>query len=233
MIEKQTTFSGFFPATHEFLLALAMNNSKPWFLDHKGEYTELLLDPMRQLVIELAPSMHAIDPEFETAPEVDKTISRIYRDIRFSKDKSPYRSNMWITFKRRNPDWKDSPAYYFEIFPDGYRYGMGYYSPSTDTMARFRKAIVAGKKLFVKAVSPLESVFTLQGEDYKKKPDAPADPLIRTWYMKKYFYLARNSGIDDVLHSAGLVRELEKGFKLLAPLYRFLMSLKGEELAEK
>jgi uncharacterized protein (TIGR02453 family) len=225
MAQKSIPNKGFSGATLEFLLALAMNNSKPWFKDHRDEYEKYLLEPMRHLVIELAPAMLRIDPAFETAPETDKTISRIYRDVRFSKDKSPYRANMWISFKRRTPDWKDSPVYYFEIFPDKYRFGMGYYSPSTQTMTAFRKAILARRSEFTKVISPIDGVFTLHGDDYKKRPDAPEDPALRAWYMKKNFYLAQNRETDKLLFSPKLAKHVEDGFILLAPLYRFLWSL--------
>jgi uncharacterized protein (TIGR02453 family) len=226
-MQENDSFNGFSIHTLQFLSELALNNSRPWFDAHKDSFVRYLLDPMRGLVIDIAPTMIDIDPDFETAPEVDRTISRIYRDIRFSKDKSPYRSNMWITFKRRNPDWKDAPAYFFELMPDWYRYGMGYYSPSTETMAKFREAIASKSADFMKVAAPLEGEFELAGEDYKQRKDAPSDPLLRKWFVKKNFYLTRDSDVDDLLFSHDLVPALERGFKLLAPLYWFLMGLQG------
>ena len=104
-------FTGFKPEAIQFLNNLGMDNTKAWFEDHRADYTEYLLEPMKNLVIDLTGAMHSIDPGFETRPLVDKTISRIYRDVRFSRDKSPYRTNMWIVFKRRVTDWKDYPAF--------------------------------------------------------------------------------------------------------------------------
>lgn len=127
-------FEGFLPETLEFLGNLEANNNKVWFEMHKQEYQEHLLQPLQDLVVDLSGFILTIDPYFETTPAINKTISRIHRDTRFSRDKSPYRSTMWITFKRSRKDWKDAPAYFFEISPDSYRYGMGFYSASKGTV---------------------------------------------------------------------------------------------------
>lgn len=88
---------------------ILVNNSKSWFEDNKHMYSECVLKPAQSLVSELSDFMLAIDPYLETAPTVGKTISRIYRDTRFSKDKSPFRTNIWITLKRPKKEWVDAP----------------------------------------------------------------------------------------------------------------------------
>ncbi|MEW6457318.1 MAG: DUF2461 family protein [Acidobacteriota bacterium] len=72
----------------------------------------------------------------------------------------------WIVFKRPNKDWKDAPAYFFEISPDSYRYGMGFYSASPDTMDRFREMIDKKPKEFLKAISfyAKQQIFVVEGE---------------------------------------------------------------------
>lgn len=124
---KEYQFKGFSPEALHFLIDIRTNNSKAWYEEHKPDYRQLLLIPFQNLVSDLSGSMLNIDPQFITTPAVDKTISRIYRDTRFSKDKSLYRDSMWLTFKRPITDWKEVPAYFFEITPQNYRYGMGFY----------------------------------------------------------------------------------------------------------
>ncbi len=58
----------------------------------------------------------------KVSPQINRTISRIYRDTRFSKDKSPYKTTMWVTFKRPVKEWQNAPAYFFEITLESYRY---------------------------------------------------------------------------------------------------------------
>ena len=108
-------FEGFSKDSIVFLRELKKNNNKQWFESHKSDYEALLLAPLKNLVSDLGDFMLSIDNFFEVTPSVNKTISRIYRDTRFSHDKSPYKTSLWITFKRPQKDWKDAPAYFFEI----------------------------------------------------------------------------------------------------------------------
>lgn len=96
---EEKRFSGFSPKTLKFLRGLKTNNNKAWFQAHRADYEKYVLQPLRDLVIDLGDFMLDIDPFFEITPSVNKTISRIYRDTRFSKDKSPFRSTVWFTFK--------------------------------------------------------------------------------------------------------------------------------------
>jgi uncharacterized protein (TIGR02453 family) len=220
-------FNGFSAETLEFLKSLGENNNKQWFLQHKSDYERCLLFPMQNLVKDLGPYMLSIDPFLEIRPAVDKTISRIYRDTRFSKDKSPLRANMWITFKRYRKDWKDWPSFYLELFPDWYRYGMGYYSPSKDTMDSFRRSIIDKPDKFHSAISFSNNGkdFIVEGEKYKKilNSDVPEEDL--EWYQWKYFYVTCNRKADDLLYSKELVKLLIDGFNTLAPFYHYLWEL--------
>ncbi|NOY07643.1 MAG: DUF2461 domain-containing protein [Spirochaetes bacterium] len=223
-------FTGFFPRTLDFLKDLKSNNSKAWFDAHKQDYRECLLDPMRSLVKEMGKSMLTIDPYLVTIPLINKTISRIYRDTRFSKDKSLFKNVMWITFKRPGKDWRDAPAYFFEISPDSYRYGMGFYSASKSTMDRFRKMIDEKPEEFLQAISfySKQRIFVLEGAKYKKIPDKKKPEIIIDWYRRRNLYLACNRKPDNRLFSRALADDLISGFELLAPLYHYLRKIKTE-----
>ncbi|MHB8918961.1 MAG: DUF2461 family protein, partial [Desulfocucumaceae bacterium] len=118
---KNGSFNGFSPETLEFLINLGLNNDKAWFESNKHQYQEFLLEPLRSLASDLGPFMLSIDPYLEVSP--GRSVSRIYRDTRFSRDKSPYKTNMWAAFKRPSRDWKADPVFFFEIYQDWYRYG--------------------------------------------------------------------------------------------------------------
>jgi uncharacterized protein (TIGR02453 family) len=148
--------------------------------------------------------MLGIDLSFEVAPAVGKTISRIYRDTRFSKDKSPFHDCAWITFKRSGKDWsRYIPGYFLEIAPKSYRYGMGFYEAAPDLMARFRERIEEDPESFVKAVGWLDKqkVFTVEGERYKRPTGQDKPEPIRTWCGYRSFYLTCNRTIDDAILS--------------------------------
>ena len=158
-------FHGFSPHSLAFFEQLAAHNSKPWFEAHRDDYEEYLLEPLKELVSDLTPAMLALDPDLITTPAVDKTISRIYRDTRFSRNKSPYKTCLWITFKRRSPDWKSAPCFFFEISADLCRYGMGFYSAERTTMDNLRRFIETRPDEFRTAIACLagQDIFNLEG----------------------------------------------------------------------
>ncbi|HEX2923516.1 MAG TPA: DUF2461 family protein, partial [Chloroflexota bacterium] len=116
-------FAGFAPESVAFLRSLADDkcNNREWFESHRADYQSHILEPLRSLVQELGLFMLSLDPYLDVTPAMNHTISRIHRDTRFSRDKSPYRRCMWITFKRPSADWKDRPCFFFEIGRESYR----------------------------------------------------------------------------------------------------------------
>ncbi|MEW6482054.1 MAG: DUF2461 domain-containing protein [bacterium] len=225
-------FRGFRDNTCKFLKDLGKNNEKKWFETHRREYNEYLLTPLQNLVVDMGEFMLTIDPYFEIRPMIDKTISRIYRDTRFSPDKSLYRSNMWIVFKRPNKNWKDAPAYFFEIYPDWYRYGMGFYQASKDTMDAFREEIRKEPTKFLRIISKIKS-FEIKGELYKRPLWTDLPQEIQKYYQRKSFYMEYRKSIDEILFSPKLVDELVQKYEILRPLYLYLLDIKEKVRSER
>lgn len=212
-----------------FLSEVKQQNSKEWFDKNKSIYKSCLLEPFQKLVKELTPTMQSIDPNIEVSPTIGKTISRIYQDMRFSKDKSRFRNRMWLTFKRDKKYWIDSPVYFFEIRPDSFYYGLGYYSATRATMDRVREHIIRCENEFRNATTHLLPVFELVGETYKRhlKPEQPED--IATWYNRKSFSVIKENHDIIELFEPQLVSTLAHAFIQLAPLYTFLMHIEEEK----
>jgi uncharacterized protein (TIGR02453 family) len=226
--EQRRCFSGFSHKTLKFLKSLAANNNKKWFEAHRHDYEEYVLQPLRDLVTDLGDFMLDIDPRFEITPTVNKTISRIYRDTRFSKDKSPFRSTVWITFKYQKKDWTTQVCgYFFELSINAYRYGMGFYDAAPAIMSRFREMIDENPEEFLKAISFFanQRTFVLEGEKYKRIIDKNKPKQIQDWYQRKNMYMVCNRKINDRLFSNKLVDDLIYGFGLIAPLYRYLQKI--------
>lgn len=230
MMSCEHPFTGFHKETFVFLRSLEKNNNKKWFDQHKNDYHNFLLNPLKNLVSDLSGFMLTIDPYFEVSPAVNRTISRIYRDTRFTKDKSPYKTTAWITFKRPKKDWKDSPAYFLELSPYSYRFGMGLYNASPNTMRGFRDAIDDKVDDFLQAISfyPKQKMFKIEGNQYKRviNQHQPAD--IQEWYQRKNLYIVCNRKIDKCLFSSKLVDDLRFGFRLLDPFYHYLWRTKSQ-----
>jgi uncharacterized protein (TIGR02453 family) len=220
-------FSGFSQKALTFLKQLKKNNDKVWFDAHKKEFEQHLLQPLQALVSDLGASMLAIDPQLEVRPITNKTISRIYRDARFSKDKSPYKTTLWITFKRPGENWQDGPAYFFEIGIDLYRYGMGFYQASKNTMDKLREVIDTKPKAFQKAIAFYEGQknFVVEGEQYKRVLDPGKPEALQVWYQRKSLYLVCTRKIDKALFGRKLLNDLKTGYALLAPLYHLFWEI--------
>ncbi|MGE5294752.1 MAG: DUF2461 domain-containing protein [Solirubrobacterales bacterium] len=229
-------FRGFTRRTFTFLRDLHTNNDKTWFKAHREVYEEHVLQPLRDLVTDVSDFMLGIDLSFEVAPSVGKTISRIFRDTRFSKDKSPFHDCAWIVFKRPNKDWsRYIPGYFLEIAPKSYRYGLGFYDAAPDLMARFRERIDEDPESFLKAVGWLDKqkVFTVEGERYKRPMGQDKPEPIRTWYGYKSFYLTSNRTIDDAILSPKFADQLMDHFGMAAPLYRYVFRIASQVLGER
>ena len=227
--EQQRCFDGFSRNTLKFLKSLEANNNKAWFEKHRDEYNKFVLEPLRNLVTDLGEFMLDIDPCFEITPVVNKTISRIYRDTRFSRDKSPYRSTVWIIFKNKNKDWATlASGYFFELSVNSYRYGMGFYNAAPLIMAKFREMIDENPEEFLKTISFFEKQknLVLEGEKYKRIIDKTKPEKIQNWYQRKNMYLVCNRKIDKTLFSDKLVDNLASNFKMISPLYHYFQKIK-------
>ncbi|RWR02336.1 hypothetical protein ED28_08120 [[Pantoea] beijingensis] len=222
-------FNGFNQEGLTFLQQLSRNNDKEWFEEHRHIYEKELLKPFRELVTALSNDMIAIDDLFEVSPAVGKTLSRMHRDTRFSHDKSPYRSNIWLTFKRARKNWTDAPTYFFEIGPDWWRYGLGYYSASRNTMNLFREKLANNPTDFFQRVNPVLSTFEVDGESYKRPLIKDMPEELALWYNKKSLALISNHQNMDTLFSSDLIAMLAGDFKKLSPLYQFLMQIEVEK----
>ncbi|MBI5638141.1 MAG: DUF2461 domain-containing protein [Nitrospinae bacterium] len=223
-------FQGFSRETSRFLHDLKRNNNKGWFESNKARYQDVLIKPLTELASDLAPFMLSIDSHMEVTPAVNKTISRIYRDTRFSRDKSPYKTTMWITYKRPRKNWVSAPAYFFEISEESYRYGMGFYSAEKGTMDGLRWAINDDPAGFLKATAfySKQNAFAVEGEKYKRLLSETIPPELLDWYQRKNLYLVCNRKMEGSIFSRKLVADLKGGFSLLGPFYHYLRKVTEE-----
>jgi uncharacterized protein (TIGR02453 family) len=220
-----TSFAGFTPQTLDFLISLQFNNNKAWFEENRQNYQDFVLVPLQLLVRELSETMLSIDPLLETRPAVGKTISRIHRDTRFSHDKSPYRSNAWVTFKRSSSKMQTTPAWFFEITPSSYSYGMGYYMADKETMDHLRQKIKNKPSEFENAIAfySAQQTYKLEGDTYKRTLLPSLPKALQPWYQKKDLYLICNKKADSRLFDSELVGDLKEDFTMLSGFYHYLL----------
>src|ERR687888_1622679 len=138
---KETSFG---PELFAFLEDLRANNNREWFAANKHRYEEHLLEPAIAFIDAFAPRLEKISPHFRADSRPSGgSLFRIYRDTRFSKDKSPYKTNLGIHFRHERAKDVDAPGYYLHIGPGEVFAGGGMWHPDSSTATRIREAIVA------------------------------------------------------------------------------------------
>lgn len=218
-------FNGFTKESITFLKELAANNNKEWFEKNRETYQNEIFLPLKQLAIDLGPVINKIDEKIDITPQFNRTISRIYRDTRFSNDKSPFRTDQWLSFKRPVKIFGNVPEFFFYITPEEYHTGMGYYAATPLNMEKFRSFVDNHPDHFDLIIKNFESdkKYQLLGDEYKKRIPNPHPEKFQDWYNKKSFYVACSTMIDRKFFSPELGREIADRFRFEAELYSFII----------
>lgn len=215
----------FTPETFDFLVENKMMNSKEWFHEHKSIYDERVLKPLTELAMALGDMIAVMDEKIITTPKINKTISRIYRDTRFSKDKSLFRDSVWLSFKRDKKEFLHYPEFYVVMTPEMLLYGCGYYYTKPETMKCIRELILQDDPMYKKALKAYrsQSVFTVDGDGYKRSkfPDQPEEK--RLWLDKKSISFSRYSQDFSLVFSSALAETLCRDLVLMKDVYDFLI----------
>lgn len=214
-------FTGYTQETFEFFMAIRFNNNRPFFQANYDWYQNAVRQPSLELASALCDTVEAIDPDLERRPY--RTLSHINRDVRFAKDKSPYRDYLWICFKHMDSNKGKLPELYFDVNDEGSSFGMGFYRSNATLMRRFRKRIDADPQKFLDLYTPIANEFALSDfPDKKAAAPETLPPFARAIYSANRFYLSRNITDFDLIRSSELANFLIDGFNRLKPLYRFI-----------
>lgn len=209
--------------TIDFLLENSYMDSKAWFEAHRADYHKYALQPMAELVDALTPALLAIDPQLVCIPKVGKSISRIWRDTRFSRDKSMFRDVMWCSFFREKN--RGMPGFWFEFSPRVLRWGCGWYQTPPEVMARLRELILANDADWRACLAFYQAQDTFHLEaDYYRRSRHPAQPEpLRQWLDLKSVCLTCDNAGYALLFSDALAQRLHADFQALGPAYRFFL----------
>lgn len=216
-------FPGYSASAVAWLRALPENNNREWFAANKEIYEREVKMPTVALVTALNETLAADMPEyFQDQPE--KTIFRIYRDTRFRKDKTPYKTHVGAVFGRRGMADKAS-GFYFQISAEGVGIAGGSYMPPSDSLLAIRTKIASSYEEFAGLLKDkkLRKVMgELQGDALARPPKgfAPDHPGIN-FLKKKQFYFWKELP-PDLLTSRKLEKEILAHFAVMRPVMLFL-----------
>lgn len=219
----RSAFPGFPPEAPQFFRGLARNNRREWFQPRKSIFEEKVKQPMREMVDALNAELRKFAPAYVTDPE--KAIYRIYRDTRFSKDKTPYKDHVAASFYRRNAAGHGDAGLYVAMSHKETAIGGGVYMPDPAALLAIRGHIAAHHEQFrkiLKARAVKELFGTLHGEQLTRVPkgfaaDHPAADLLR--YKRFILYVELP---PELATTPAFFTETVKRFRAMQPFLDFL-----------
>jgi len=232
----------FTAATFRFFRGLARHNAKPWFEAHRPEYERDVRAPMQALIEEMDVRLARLAPEITGDPE--RSMFRIYRDIRFSKDKSPYKTHAACWFHHRDADARvggdaegGGAGFYVHIAPGSSFVGAGMWMPPRPILNRLRDAIADDRKGFERIVRDAGFRRRYGGLDdeatLKRMPRGFPETHPAARWLKYQSYTAGRPLSDMQATSARLPAVLEADFARLLPLVQWLNAALGLSAAER
>jgi len=229
-----SAFSGFSRDLPAFLGELRENNSKAWFDENRHRYESVYLEPAKAFVAAIAPDLHAVSPAIAAEPRVNGAVMRVNRDIRFSKDKTPYKTTMDIHFVEGATKLKSNPAYLFRFTAEAFHIGVGAHGFNKAQLAAWREALVddTAGKAFRTALSAASKAGYDDpgGQHYKTVPRGlPADHPNADFLRFNMFYLTREeSPPPDALFTPQAVDNCMAAFHALRPVQAWLVDQVGD-----
>ena len=220
----------FTPELFRFLKELKDHNRRGWFEENKARYEEYVREPFLRLIGDLAPDLGKINPHMRADPRpTGGSLMRIHRDIRFSKDKSPYKTFAAAHFGHAQASDGAKPAYYLHLEPGRSSIGAGVWRPEPGPLKNIRDAIVKHSRDWeeITANRDFQSTCGMAGESLRRPPVGydPQHPLIEDIKRKDFVTSSRLTNHEVCAKD---FRAIVLGhFRKMAPLLRFLSEAVG------
>ena len=215
----------FTPKLFSYLRDLRANNNRDWFQDNKERYENDVRHPGLQFISDFGPHLRKISPNFVADPRpVGGSMFRIYRDVRFSKDKSPYKTAVGIQFRHKQCRDVHSPGFYLHLEPGSSFAGVGIYHPDGPTLRDIRAFLVDNSTRWKRLTQGkrFQQSWELGGESLKRAPKGydPDHPLIEDLKRKDFVAFAKIP--DSRITGKGFLDEYTRLCRDGAPLVKFL-----------
>ncbi|MGI9301634.1 MAG: DUF2461 domain-containing protein [Gammaproteobacteria bacterium] len=221
----KTDFAGFQPELIKFLSDLGRNNNRDWFNANKKRYEQQIVDPVLEFIAAMGPPLRKVSRHFEAIPKkTGGSLMRVYRDTRFSKDKTPYKTNVGIHFRHALGKDVHAPGFYVHFDTKDVFLGIGLWHPEPAALAGIRERIATRQKDWLKARDDKDfrRQFELGGESLKRPPKGYAadHPLIDD--LKRKDFIAMNNLAAKDLYRGDFADRVGGAFVAAKPFMRFL-----------
>jgi uncharacterized protein (TIGR02453 family) len=228
MAENVNSFRGFPADFFAFFRELKENNERPWFEANKERFRESVQGSMSEFIAALAPHLARVSKEFIADPRPNGgSMFRIYRDVRFSRDKRPYKEHGACQFRHRLGRDVHAPGFYVHLAPGEVFVGGGLWMPEADALFKVRSTIAAKTAQWKRVANGRDFARRfggVEGEGLTRPPKGfdPSHPAIED-LKRKSFHVMQNSS-EKAAQSRSFVTEVADAFAASSPLMRFLCS---------
>jgi uncharacterized protein (TIGR02453 family) len=217
-VSKTSYFTG---QTFRFLRDLAAHNDRAWFTDNRARYEAHVRDPALRFIEDFSARLKRISPHFHAGP---RSLFRIHRDVRFSKDKSPYKTHTGIHFRHDTSKDAHAPGFYLHLEPGSVFAGVGIWHPDAPTLRKIRTRIAEQPAEWRRAsrTEKFADTFELAGDRLTRPPKGfdPEHPLIED--LKRTDYMGVRTLTQRFATAPDLPDALAEVFGAGKPLIRFL-----------
>ncbi len=219
-------FNGFPKEAFTFLRGLARNNAKAWFDEHRKEYDEYLMEPAKAFVLAMGERFESFAPSVVVEPRVNGSIRRINRDVRFSKDKRPYKTWLDMQFWEGEDKRCGHASFFCRIEADKLYLGAGMYEFPKGQLEAYRNAVAddATGRALAKTVAKLEKAgYPVGGKHYKRVPRGfAADHDRADLLMHSGLFAIKEIKRPQEIHSKKFLAFCTGHYKKVLPLFDWL-----------
>jgi uncharacterized protein (TIGR02453 family) len=211
--------------TFKFLDELAANNNRPWFEANKPRYETLVREPALDFIEAMGPVLESFAPHFVAEPrKVGGSLMRVFRDTRFARDKTPYKTNIGIQFRHALGKDVHAPGFYVHIATDECFFGVGCWHPDPDMMGRIREHIAEKPEKWFAARDDkaFATQWKLGGDSLTRPPRGYAadHPALEDLKRKDFIGMAPLTAAEAT--GSHLVELTARRFAVAVPFMRFL-----------
>lgn len=230
------TFKGFSRNTVSFFRNLEANNTKVWFDAHRTQYDRYVVEPSRDFVFALGKRLVRIAGRVIADPRVNRSLFRINRDTRFSKDKSPYKTNLGIWFWEGHLKRMACSGFYFHLSPAELMLGVGIYRFPKEMLGTYRDTVVDpkyGPPLTRAAARVEKEGYIIGGTHYKKTPrDYDPEHLNARFLLHHGLFAFVETRIPREFYSSDLIDFCYDHYKRMLPIHKWLLAMTDRNASE-
>jgi uncharacterized protein (TIGR02453 family) len=217
----------FDPRLFKFLRQLKKNNNREWFQENKARYEEDVRDPLLRFIADFSKPLHKISTHF--IADRRRSLFRIYRDTRFSKDKSPYKTMAAAHFRHEAAGDVHAPGFYLHLEPGEVFLAAGIWQPDSDTLAKIRQAIASHPERWKRVIigKTFKKAWSFWGEKLKRPPAGfdPIHPFIED--LKRKDFVVVLSLTEEDACKPGFMERTAEIYGTVAPFMKFLTEAVG------